>query len=105
MSRWRPITSALIPYIEGFFELDELEACTYVPNGTSLRKVKVTAYQEGQRVSSSIFYDDLKYKSFIYPGIQPGAISELKYTYNYLKPEFLGAYYFKSGVPGIKSIL
>ncbi|MBC7389010.1 MAG: DUF3857 and transglutaminase domain-containing protein [Opitutaceae bacterium] len=92
-----------VTYIPGFFELANFEASTYVPNGRSYKKLKVTEWEDKNRISNMFFFDDVKYRHFVFPGVQKGAILELKYTYTSLDPTIQFPFHFQESVPLIKS--
>lgn len=91
-----------ITYIPGFFELSQFEATTYVPNGRSYKKLKVDQWEDKNRINQMFFFDDVKYRHFVFPGVQKGAILELKYTYNQLDPTLQFPFHFQENVPLIK---
>jgi hypothetical protein len=91
-----------VTYIPGFFELSAFEATTYVPNGKSYKKLKVNQWEDKNRISHMFFYDDVKYRQFVFPGVQKGSILELKYTYNQLDPTMQFPFHFQENVPVIK---
>ena len=91
-----------ITYVPGFFELSQFEATTYVPNGRSYKKLKVEHWEDKNRINQMFFFDDVKYRHFIFPGVQKGAILELKYTYNQLDPTLQFPFHFQENVPVIK---
>lgn len=91
-----------VTYIPGFFEFAHFEANTYVPNGKSFRKIKVQQWEDKNRISNMFFFDDVKYREFVFPGVQKGAVLELKYTYKHLDPSIQFPFHFQEGIPMIK---
>lgn len=91
-----------VTYIPGFFELSKFEATTYVPNGRSYKKLKVDQWEDKNRINYMFFFDDVKYRHFVFPGVQKGAILEVKYTYNQLDPTMQFPFLFQESVPLIK---
>jgi hypothetical protein len=91
-----------VTFIPGFFELQNFEATTYVPNGRSYKKLKVTQWEDRGEVSQMYFYDDVKYRHFVFPGAQKGAVLELKYTYNHKDPTLQFPFQFQESVPMVK---
>ncbi|MCU0393478.1 MAG: DUF3857 domain-containing protein, partial [Thermoflexibacter sp.] len=69
------------------------------------KKIKV---QEKDYITSSVlsrnwFYDDYKERSFLFPAIEPGALTVLNYKEIIKEPRFLGVFYLNSYVPVQKS--
>ena len=92
-----------VTYIPGFFELVSFEAYTYVPKGKSYKKLKVEQWEDKNRISDMFFFDDVKYRHFVFPGVQKGAILELRYTYNHTDPNIQFPFHFQEGTPVLKS--
>ena len=86
-----------IPY-SSFNEIEDLKANTYLPESKKYKVVKVKEFKEKDELSSSIFHDDVKYKTFSYEGLQKGAMSELSYRTihkeeHLISKEFLQSYF------------
>lgn len=96
--------SSAISIVKGFYQVDNLEACTYIPEGKSFKKVKVKDFKDNQQMRSDIFYDDLVLREFLFPGVQNGAVTEEKYTYSIINPNFIPSHYFSSVVPVHQSL-
>ncbi len=90
-----------VGYLPEFFTISKLSACTYVPEKDGLKMYPVKNFTDEGRVDnySNIFYDGMRFKKFQFTGIVPGTVSEIKYTYQYKDPSYLGAYYFMMRVP------
>lgn len=82
-----------------FIKTKSISAETLIPKGDSYSSMKVEDLVEKDESSEGVFYDDSKSTNFIYPGIQPGAITVLKYTQQILDPRFLSSFFFQSFLP------
>lgn len=85
-----------------FFELEKIEASTWIPDGNKFKELKVTSYKEKDDMSSS-FYDDTKSLNFIYPDLRKGAKTHLKYTEKIKDPRFLTPFYFGDFFPVVNN--
>jgi len=90
-----------VGYLPDFFTISKISATTYVPEKDGYKTYPVKTFSDEGRVDnySNIFYDGMRFKKFKFTGIVPGTISEVKYTYKYIDPSYLGAYYFMMRVP------
>lgn len=86
-------------YTNSFYKMKDLEAFTLVPSGKRFNKYEVSEFKESSNMESFVFYDDSKYLSFIYPGIQEGAQSVLQYKEYLREPRFGNSFYFQTFVP------
>ncbi len=96
--------SGAVSIIKGFYQVDNLEACTYVPDNKSFKKIKVKDFKDNQQMRADIFYDDLVLREFLFSGVQNGAVTEEKYTYSIVNPNFIPPHYFSSVIPVHQSI-
>lgn len=85
-----------------FFELDQIEASSLLYKDGKYTEVKVEEFKEKDELNDS-FYDDSKSLSFIYPNLNKGAISKLKYNHNIKNPRFLSPFYFGEFFPVVKN--
>lgn len=92
-------------YYSYFSRLEDMEAKTLVPNGTKFKTMKVEHFEETGETSASVFFDDSKSKTFVYPGLQKGARSVLTYKKKIIEPQLLSMFYFGSGIPVASSKL
>jgi hypothetical protein len=92
-----------LPYTPGFMEIDEVDAFTYVPEGTKYKKMVVKDIEDKERLSEDVFYGGGRYKHFYFPGLTYGAIAEYNYSTRYLNPFFTGSFYFKNYAPTLHS--
>ncbi len=76
-----------------FYELDEIEASSFVIRDNKYTELKVSDYNDKDELTGS-FYDDVKSINFIFPGLGEGTKTKLKYTQTIKNPRFLGAVYF-----------
>ena len=82
-----------------FFQTQNISAKTLVPEKKKYRAIEVTEFKESFDKSSSVFYDDSKSTNFIYPAIQPGAITVLEYKQKIKDPKFLTSFLFQNYLP------
>jgi hypothetical protein len=92
-----------ISYAPDFYVIENLEAATYVREGDKYKKLKVTSFKDQDNTNGSSFYDGVKCRKFFFSGLSQNAIAETKFTYRYLDPSHLGAFYFMRGIPCLKS--
>jgi transglutaminase-like putative cysteine protease len=83
----------------GVFQIKKLEAQTLVPVKSKFKAIKVTDFDTSDYRSPSIFEDDVKKISFKFPKLQPGAKTELDYSYNLTEPRFATPVYFNYYMP------
>ncbi|MFN6378979.1 MAG: DUF3857 domain-containing protein [Flavobacteriales bacterium] len=88
-----------IPYDEHFLILKEIEAGTWLPNGSSFKFQAVKEMSDVQSMEGSTFYDSKRYKKFVYPAVSPGTFTECKYKYFVPDGVSLGSMTFELGVP------
>lgn len=97
------------PYAEkqigysAFHELVSLNPKTLVPVGDKFKEIKVNEIKDIASFDGGVFYDDVRYKKFIFPSLIKGAIAHLEYVEKYKEPRFLSPYFFGSYVPVLKS--
>lgn len=97
-----------IPYSERFFDLVDLQACTWVPQAKGgFQKVKAPEASRYSNISEDLFYDDMMQAKLMLPALQQGAVTEFSYTYDIKDPRFIFPFYFKSGyrIPVLKTHL
>ena len=88
---------------DSFTEIKDINAFTYNPKSDATVDVD---YIETQRAfDNGIFYSDQEFKSFTFPAISKGAITNLSYTEIVKDPHFLGLYSFGSYVPTVSGQL
>jgi len=76
-----------------FFELKEISASSYNYEKNKYVEKKVENFKEKDNLDQS-FYDDSKSLNFIYPNLQKGSKSKLKYSEKIKNPRFLTPFYF-----------
>ncbi|NQZ42675.1 MAG: DUF3857 domain-containing protein [Flavobacteriaceae bacterium] len=81
-----------------FYELDEIEASSFVYKEAGYEELKVSEFQQKDELDGS-FYDDIKSVNFIFPSLGEGAKTKLKYTQSIKDPRFLSAFYFANFFP------
>lgn len=76
-----------------FFELQKIEASSFIFENKKYRETKVETFKEKDELDQS-FYDDTKSLNFIYPNLKKGSKSSLKYSQKIKNPRFLSPFYF-----------
>ncbi|WP_299609965.1 DUF3857 domain-containing protein [uncultured Aquimarina sp.] len=87
-----------------FLEVEEIEAASMVYENGKYNTIKVEDFVTKDEMDQS-FYDDSKSINFIYPNLQPGSKSKLKYVEKIKNPRFLGTFFFADFNPTVKSKL
>ncbi|WOD44797.1 DUF3857 domain-containing protein [Hwangdonia lutea] len=85
-----------------FFELDKVEASSFTYTDGKYKEVEVTDFKEKDEMDQS-FYDDTKSLNFIFPNLQKGSKSVLKYSEIVKNPRFLSPFYFGDFSPIINN--
>ncbi|WP_233702668.1 DUF3857 domain-containing protein [Hyunsoonleella flava] len=80
-------------HFSSFFELEDVEASSLVFSDGKYREMEVEEFSEKDELDQS-FYDDSKSLNFIFPNLQKGSKSRLKYSENVKNPRFLSPFYF-----------
>ncbi len=88
-----------IPYDPNFYDLMKLKACTWIPTPKGYKKEEVKEFRDIKEIDDDNFYHSRRSKQFMYPAMQPGAVSECDFTYNIVDPTALGSFSFAFGVP------
>lgn len=81
-----------------FFELEKVEASSFIFSDGKYKEIKVKEFTEKDNLDKS-FYDDSKSLNFVFPSLQKGAKSVLRYTENVINPRFLSPFYFADFSP------
>ena len=87
-----------------FLKLLDIEAYTLVPENGKYHKYIVEEFMEKDELNES-FHDDLKSVNFVYPSLNPGGKTILKYSREVKNPRFLNPFYFGNTYPIAKSKL
>jgi len=85
-------------YTSHFVKVSDINARTLVPHKKKYKTLNVTQFKESND-DLNVFFDDTKYISFIFPGVQPKARTILEYKESITDPHFLSGFYFTSYVP------
>ena len=86
-------------YSSLFKKIKKIDAKTLIPDGKKFKTIKVDKFVDQNDQSDMVFYDEVVSRKFVYPGVQPGAITSLKY-YTELADQFaLSSFYFKWHIP------
>ncbi len=81
-----------------FYELEEIEASAYILDKDNYKESEVTDFKQKDELTDS-FYDDTKSVNFIYPNLNQGSKTKLKYRHRIKNPRFLNAFYFGNFYP------
>lgn len=88
---------------DAFTVINDIEAYTFIPETETTIPVD---YIETKRVfDNGIFYSDQQFKTFTFPAVKKGAITELRYVEEIKDPRFLGLYRFGTYVPTKSGLL
>lgn len=83
-----------------FETVDNIEAYSLVPNGKSSKKIAATNFQtKDAETEGSVFHDDSKETSFLYPGIVEGALRHLSYDEKVTMTSFPIGFFMFSAIP------
>lgn len=85
-----------------FFEMEKVEASSFVYENNNYKEIKVTDFRQKDELNNS-FHDDIKSVNFVYPNLQSGAKSKVKYKEKIKNPRFLNSFFFGSSFPLINS--
>lgn len=85
-----------------FYEMEDIKAASYIYDGKRYEEFKVEDFKEKDDLNSS-FYDDTKSINFIYPNLNKGAKTVLKYTQKIKNPRFLNSFFFGNFYPIIQN--
>lgn len=88
-----------------FVEVSKIKAFIQIPNGKKYLRKDVEKIEQKDNTDRSVFYDDQKLYSFVYPSAQVGAILNLDYVSTYKEPRFLGSYFWANYIPYVKDEL
>lgn len=90
-------------YHSSFNELRKVEAYTSVPDGNSMKKMKVSEFKTQSSASRGIFYDDAKETAFDYPKIVKGSITHVETEHFNKDIHFISPFYFSSYLPVVNA--
>lgn len=85
-----------------FFELEKIDASTFIPQGNKYKELKVTNYKEKDELGNS-FYDDTRSVNFIYPDLRKGGKTRLNYVEKIKNPRFLSPFYLGDFFPVVNN--
>jgi Domain of Unknown Function with PDB structure (DUF3857)/Transglutaminase-like superfamily len=80
-----------------FSEIEDIKAFTYLPSYN--KNLNVDYIETKQRFDNMVFYDDNEFKTFTFPAVTKGAITNLSYKRIIKEPRFLGGFNFGIHVP------
>ena len=87
-----------VNYAPGFYEIASIEAATFVrEEDNKYKKYKISKFEDYSDYSGYVFYDDTRHRKFYFPGLKEATYAEVSYTYQYLRPQFLGGHFFQPG--------
>lgn len=82
-----------------FDQLKSIEAATLTPKKDKYSEIKIKDFSYEDKISQSVFFDGGKSVSFLYPKLEPGNKTYVKYTKEINEPRFLPSFYFQRGIP------
>ena len=82
-----------------FSKYENIKASTLVPSKKKYKEIVVKDFKEKDVLSNSVFHDDVKEISFIYPSLSKGAKKTLSYKELLNEPRFLGGFFIASYLP------
>ncbi|KAA1243230.1 DUF3857 domain-containing protein [Aquimarina sp. RZ0] len=85
-----------------FYQIQSVEATSLLYENGKYKEIEVKDFVEKDELTGS-FYDDARSINFIYPGLQTGSKSKLRYTEKIKNPRFLNSFYFGSFYPIVKN--
>lgn len=87
-----------------FDSIEKISAYSYIPDGSKFKKVKASNFTT-KSISNegSVFHDDQKVTSFMFPGLTENSYRFLEYTELSLENRFPFGFYFSSYIPIHKS--
>lgn len=94
-----------VHYSTELMTLGEINAYTLAPGERGYRKIKVENITHKDDIDGPIFHDDSRTATFLYPQVEPGAITHVDYTITYSDPRLVTGHYFGSGEPVEESTL
>lgn len=86
-------------YHSSFNDLKKVEAYTLVPEGGSMKKIKVTEFKTQGSRSQGVFYDDTKETSFDFPRMTKGSVAHVETQHFHKDIRFLSSFYFSNYLP------
>lgn len=91
-------------YESKFVEVSDIEAKTLSPTKKDkYESIKVSHFKTQNDMGGSVFYDDSKRTSFVFPNIKEGAKTVLQYKETIREPRFLNSYFFAEYVGVVQS--
>ncbi len=81
-----------------FYEMEKIEASSYILQDGKYEEIKVHDFKEKDNLDNS-FYDDSKSLNFIYPNLEKGSKTKLKYSQKINDPRLLNAFFFGNTYP------
>jgi hypothetical protein len=88
-----------IRYSEFFQDIQDVEAVTYLPEGSRYRKVPVKDIKTEKPSSRGIFFDDVMVRKFDFEGVKKGAIGTVRYREIIKDPHTLSGFMFGRYIP------
>lgn len=84
-------------HFDSFTAIEDVDAYTYIPS--SDRKIPVDYIETKRAFDNGIFYSDQESKTFTFPAVTQGAITNLNYKEIITDPHFMGLFRFGTYVP------
>lgn len=83
-------------FTDSFIKMANLDACTLVPEKNKYKKKPCTDIQQKSNMGESSFYDDRISTKIVYPFMQEGCKTQLKYQEIVSDPHFFGQFFFSN---------
>lgn len=90
-------------YHSYFNTLDDINAESFIPDGSRYRTVKAADYKTTSSERDNVFYDDAKQTQVTFSKLEKNAITRLNYSIIHKDPHFLPVFYFQSNTPVVNS--
>ena len=94
-----------VHYSQELMSLGDINAYTLSPGDRGYKKLKVETITHKDELDDQIFHDDRRSANFMYPQVEPGAITHLDYSLTYSDPRLITGHFFGSGEPVEESAL
>lgn len=87
-----------------FFKLRELKASSFAPTKKGFKETSVEEFKTKDKLGGSVFHDDSKETSFLYPGMIEGGKTKMYQRSEILDVRFLNSYFFLNYLPVNKMV-
>jgi transglutaminase-like putative cysteine protease len=97
-------------YSEGYVnysvldKIEKIEAGTMVPQKNKYEEIKVKDFTDKEHLSQNVFFDGSRSVSFLYPSLQAGAKTFLRYEQDYTEPRLMSSFFFQEYASSLESV-